>query len=263
MNRTLIQQHTSVLIKGLIAEAEALKDLGQKTLKGQLREAFVSRILRRFLTSQFGIGTGTIINQKGEQSTEFNDIIIYDKRILPPFIQEERLAVYPAECVIAIIEVRSRIDKETIRKYSDSAKKLYDEIYNPASSVHRYGPTPERPWLPLYSLIGFSHRGFKKESREKIISWMMKYAKPLLGVCIVNKFSWLKVVSPEGSLKMVDENNEETKAFIMVLLDNIRTLSQIRYLTLIQHVDWLGIYARDQTGIKKFFEEQEKALARS
>jgi len=62
-------------------------------------------------------------------------------------------------------------------------------------------------------------------------------------------------------LKIVDENNEETKAFVAVLLDNIRTESQERYSTLVspksqeRHKDWLSLYIRDQSGIKKFFEQ--------
>jgi len=260
VKRTPIQQHTSALIKGLMEEADALKNLDQKSLKGRLRELFVAKILSKFLTSQFGHGTGVIINQKGEQSEQI-DIIIYDRRILPPFIEKEKVGVYPAECVLAVIQVRSWIYKETIKEYSDSAKKLYDEIYNPASSLF-HSPLELKP---LYSLIGFYDKGiFKSESREEILNWMMKNAKPLMGVCLVNKFSWLNVMMHKtkgrGSLKMVDKtNNEETKAFIAVLIDNIRTFSQIRYLTLTQHKDWLGIYTRDQTGIRKMFEQIDMA----
>ena len=254
VNRTPIQKHTSALIKGLIEEADALKNLDQTSLIGRLRELFIAKILSKFLTSQFGTGTGVIINQKGEQSKQI-DIIIYDKRILPPFVQEEKVGVYPAECVMAVIEVRSWISKEIIKEYSDSAKKLYGEIYNPASSLF-YSPPKLKP---LYSLIGFYDRGiFKSNSEEEILNGMMNNAKPLFGVCLVNKLSWLRVVRPEGSLKMVDENNEETKAFVAVSLDNIRTFSQIRYLTLTQHEDWLGIYTRDQTGIRKMFEQRNK-----
>jgi hypothetical protein len=42
-----------------------------------------------------------------------------------------------------------------------------------------------------------------------------------------------------------------------ILLDNIRTHSQRRYLHLTDHIDWLGIYTRDQTGIKNIFEQRE------
>ncbi|MCW4043502.1 MAG: hypothetical protein NWE90_07250 [Candidatus Bathyarchaeota archaeon] len=252
MNRSPIQQHTSAIIKGFIAEVNALKNLGHQVLKGRLRELFTSRILSKFLTSQFGIGTGVIINQRGEQSKEL-DIVIYDRRILPPFIEEQKIGIYPAECVLAVIEVRSWISKKIIKEYSDSATKLYDETYNPNSSLYR----DYQKMRPFYNLVGFYHKGiFKNESREQILRWMMNNAKPLFGVCLVNKLSWLSVVRPEGSLKMVDEYNEETKAFIAVLLDNIRTFSQRRYLSLVNHVDWLGIYTRDQGGIRKIFEQR-------
>jgi hypothetical protein len=254
MNRSPIQQYTSEIIKGFIGEVEALRNLEHLELKGRLRELFTSRILSKFLTSQFGIGRGVIVNQSGEQSKEI-DIIIYDNRILPPFIEEQKIGVYPAESVLAVMQVRSWISKGVIKEYSDLAKKLYAETYNPASSL--YGDYPKL--RPLYSLVGFYDQGiFKNESREKILHWLTDNAKPLFGVCLVNNFSWLHVVRDEGSLKMVDENNEETKAFIAVLLDNIRTLSQRRYLSLVQHVDWLGIYTRNQTGIKKIFEQRKR-----
>jgi hypothetical protein len=254
VKRSPIQQHTSAIIKNFIQEADALKNLDHRLLKGRLRELFTLRILKKFLTSQFGIGTGVIINQRGEQSKEI-DIVIYDSRILPPFIEEQRIGVYPAESVLAVIEVRSWISKEIIKEYSNSATKLYRETYNPTSSLYRNYSRMKT----LYNLVGFYDKGiFKNESDREILQWMMSNAKPLFGVCLVNKLSWLNVVRPEGSLKMVDENNEETKAFVAVLLDNIRTLSQRRYLSLLKHVDWLGIYTRDQSGIKKIFEQRNR-----
>ena len=255
MNRSPIQQHTSALIKGFIEEANALRELDQKSLKGRLRELFTSKILSKFLTSQFGMGTGVIINQRGEQSKQV-DIVIYDRRILPPFIEEQKIGVYPAECVLAVIEIRSWISEEIIREYSGSAAQLYQEIYNPDSSLYQ----DYSNMRPLYALLGFYDKGiFKNENSEEILQWMKNNAKPLFSVCLVNKLSWLNVVRPEGSLKMVDEYNEETKAFVAVLLDNIRTFSQRRYLSLVEHVDWLGIYTRDQSGIREIFEQRKSA----
>lgn len=253
MQRSLIQQYTSGIIKGFIGEVNALRNIDHRTLKGRLRELFTSRILLKYLTSQFGLGTGVIVNQKGEQSKEI-DIIVYDSRILPPFIEEQKIGIYPAESVLAVIEVRSWISKKIIKEYSDSATKLYEKIYNPASSLYR----DYRAFQPLYNLVGFYDKEiFKNESGKEILQWMMNNAKPLFGVCLVNKFSWLRVVKPEGALKLVDEYNEETKRFVAVLLDNIRTFSQNRYLSLVKHKDWLGIYARDQGGIKRIFEQRD------
>ena len=254
MNRTPIQEHTSAIIKGLIGETIAIKDLNHKALKGRLIELFTSEILSKFLTSQFG--TGTIINQRGKQSKEI-DIIVYDNRILPPFIEKQKIGVYPAESVLAAIEVRSWISKKTIKEYSKSAMRLYEQIYNPASSIYRDYPRMR----PLCNLVGFYDRGiFRNENRKEILLWMMINAKPLFGVCLVNKFSWLNVVKLEGALHMVNEKNEETKAFIAILLDNIRTLSQSRYLSLVSHVDWLSIYIRYQRGIRRIFEQRNREI---
>jgi hypothetical protein len=253
VNRSPIQQHTSALIKGLIAEARALRPLDQTTVKGRLIELFTSRLLSKFLTSQFGLGSGVIINQVGKRSKEI-DIIIYDNRILPPFIEEQGIGAYPIESVLAAIEVRSLVDKTTIRKYAKSATKLYQDLYDPQSSWYYDYPK----YTPFYCLVGFNEEGlFKQQDFNQIWSWMAKNAKPLFGVCIINNLSWLHVCTEKGGLHLVDDNNEETKAFIAILLDNIRTSSQRRYLYLVKHTDWLGIYARDQAGIKKEFERRE------
>lgn len=256
MNRSPIQQHTSALIRGLIDETKALKGLDQNTVKGTLIELFTSKIVCNFLTSQFGWGNGVIINQMGKQSKQI-DIIIYDNRILPPFIEEHKIGVYPVESVLAAIEIRSWVSKETIQKYAKSVAELYNEIYNPECSLYK----DSKKYIPLYCLVGFyEDEIFKNQNFEEIWSWMANNAKPLFGVCVINKLSWLHVVGERGALHMVDENNEETKAFMAILLDNLRTLSQHRYLSLVNHVDWLGIYARDQAGIKNIFEKREAEI---
>jgi hypothetical protein len=253
VNRSPIQQHTSALIKGLIAESKALKTFDQTTVKGRLIELFTSRLLSRFLTSQFGVGSGVIINQIGKRSSQI-DIIIYDTRILPPFIEEQNIGVYPIEAVLAAIEVRSRVDKSTIKKYAKKVAKLYEEVYDPTCSWYY----DYQEYLPFYCLVGFNENGlFKKQDFNQIRDWMANNVKPLFGVCIINNLSWLHVCTEKGGLHLVDENNEETKAFVAILLDNIRTVSQRRYLHLTRHIDWLGIYARDQTGIKNEFEKRE------
>ena len=99
---------------------------------------------------------------------------------------------------------------------------------------------------------------FGNKSFDQVWSWMSDNAKPLFGVCVINKLSWLHVCGNRGSLHMVDSYNEETKSFMAILLDNIRTRSQQRYLRLMkEHIDWLGIYTRDQAGMKKIFEDRE------
>jgi len=102
---------------------------------------------------------------------------------------------------------------------------------------------------PLCSLFGFKDNDICKEleNNNQIYDWMMNNAKPLFGVCVLNKFSWLNVMRQQGALKRFRDDNAETKAFIAPLLDNIRTISQIRYSHVsFRHNDWFSIYTRDQ-----------------
>jgi hypothetical protein len=173
---------------------------------------------------------------------------------LPPFIEEQKEGCYPVESVLAAIEVRSRVDKSTIQMYAKSVTKLYNEVYDPDWSFYR----DCSKYLPFYCLVGFCEEElFKGKNFDEIWTWMANNAKPLFGVCVINQLSWLYVCGQKGALHLVDKYNEETKAFMAILLDNIRTRSQQRYLHLIQHIDWLGIYMRDQGGIREHFEKIE------
>ena len=126
MVRSSIKAHTTAIIEGIIAQASSLGPVTNPTLKGELRELLIADLFSRFLVPDFGIGSGQIINQKEELSHQI-DIIIYDKRILPPFVQYLNLGLYPAEAVIAVIEVKSQLSKSNIIETSNNNDKLLNE----------------------------------------------------------------------------------------------------------------------------------------
>ena len=132
--KKLIKRYSTAIIDGLVKKISASSPLNHRLTKGELRELFVTNILAAFLTKQFDTGTGIIINQREEQSNQ-TDIIIYDNRILPPFIKEQHIGVYPAESVVGVIEVKSVLDKRAMIESEESAKILHEKIYNPNSSI--------------------------------------------------------------------------------------------------------------------------------
>ena len=151
MVRSSIKAHTTAILEGIIAQASSLGPITNPTLKGELRELLIVDIFSRFfLFPDFGIGTGQIINQKEELSHQI-DIIIYDKRILPPFVQYKNLGLYPAEAVIAIIEVKSQLSKENIIKTSKKNRKLLFDIYSRDASIYK----DLHKFQPLTSIVGF------------------------------------------------------------------------------------------------------------
>jgi len=257
MKRTLIQKHSSAIIRGLSEKISALSDLNHKLSKGELRELFVSNILKAFLTEQFSLGSGVIINQAGYQSNQ-TDIIIYDNRILPPFIKEQHIGVYPAECVLATIEAKSILTNAEILKAEKAAHKLKNEIYAQQYSIYRdFGL-----FKPLCAIIGFYGNGSKYlADSEKGKVWLNNNISNIFAICLINKYSWLNLEKNGWGKRDGDKiANEETKRFIAVLLDNIRTSSLRRMKQMEQeHKDWLSVYIRDQEAIHKYFNTTKTA----
>jgi hypothetical protein len=255
MERTLIQQYATGIVKGLIEQARSLGDLDHGPTKGRLRELFVTNVLKRYLTSQFGVGSGIVVNQKGEQSREM-DIIIYDNRILPPFIREERLGVFPIESVVATIEVKSRMTKSSLLDANESAKQLRKEIASPRASIY----TDEHLQPPGLSFVAFKgHDVGDLKDENSGSDWLKANITDMTMICLVGGFSWIKV--ERWRLKESNEFAEETKRYIGVLLDNIRTQSERTYSLLWssskKHRDWIGVYTRDNDEVKRFFDSQD------
>ncbi len=84
MENTLIKDFATSIVKGFYYKMVALKQLQHKSTNGELKELFLKDLLCEFLTSQFGVGTGVVIDSQGNTSKQI-DIIVYDNRLLPPF----------------------------------------------------------------------------------------------------------------------------------------------------------------------------------
>jgi hypothetical protein len=255
MNRTLIQKHSSAIVRSQFERIHALSDLNHKLTKGELRELFVSNILRSFLTDQFSIGSGIIINQAGIQSNQ-TDIIIYDNRILPPFIKEQHIGVYPAECVIATIEIKSNLTRSELLKAEKAAFRLRNDVYSQRYSIYKDFSL----FKPHCAILGFYGRGFKQLlSEDAGKTWLVQNIKQIFAICLTNQFSWLRVRAhsdnPWARCNSDKITHEETKRFIAVLLDNIRTTS-LRRMSILEkeHKDWLSVYIRDQKHIQEYFD---------
>jgi hypothetical protein len=237
MARTLVQSYATSLVKGFVERARALKQLGHKPTKGQLRELFVSDVLKSFLTSQFGIGSGAIINQDGEQSRQM-DIVIYDNRILPPFIREENIGVYPAPSVIATIEIKTTLHKKDLLAAENAAKILSEKVFAPAV------PFGFEPLCAVFAFEG----GFDELSQEeKGKDWLSQNAAHLFNICIAEKYCWARVGNKGWSIQRHEPKTYgEATRFIALILDNVRTHAQERfkYLAAEGHHDWFSIYIR-------------------
>ena len=248
--RTIIQRYSTAIVSGLVEKIQSLSVLKHNLTKGELRELFVNDVMSSFLTNQFGIGSGIIINQYGLQSHQ-NDILIYDNRVLPPFIKEQNIGVYPVESILGVIEVKTNLTRDSLLETESKFKDLRHRICHPKYSYYNTSA-----YIPICGMIGFYGYGSKEIKDSSGAKWLNENFKNLFAICLVGRFSWLRTKG-WSICRHNPETYEETKRFIAAILDNIRTKSnRLPYKLDENHKDWLSIYLRDQEGIRNHFNQK-------
>ncbi|TSC75303.1 MAG: hypothetical protein G01um101430_510 [Parcubacteria group bacterium Gr01-1014_30] len=254
--RTIIQKDSSNIIKGFVERAENLT-LNHPGTEGQLKELFLGNVLKLFLSQQFDIGSGIITNHNGTESSQA-DIIIYDRRMIPPFIYQGNVGAYPVESVLAVIEVKSTLSpnsKNGFKKIGKDASKL-DDIYKKCTFFERSKFNSDSPRPPFFAVFSLKENMPKllHKNNKKACNWLDKKSRYISSVCIVGKYSWIRMGPPAYPKvgwkfqKGINRIYEETKRFIAVLLDNVRTTAEKRLkFSIEEHRDWLSQYIRDQS----------------
>jgi hypothetical protein len=205
MAQTLITKYTSSVAKDLVARAKDLCGLGQglEVFHGEIKELFVARLLKAFLPSQLSVGSGTVVNVPGKRCHQ-TDIIVYDNRLLPPFIQEQHLGVYPVESVIGTIEIKTTFTSTELKRTRIAIEALDGVLTEEVQYLDKTFPELLKHYelesfaplfeLPLSAVFGFGLKGIKwplDQGRGE--SHLKKYPQNFCLVCIPGEFCWAKV----------------------------------------------------------------------
>ncbi|MUH73634.1 DUF6602 domain-containing protein [Psychrosphaera haliotis] len=135
--------------------------------KGASNEEIVKNFLIQYLPKGLGITSGQAIDSNGASSKQL-DIIIYDELKTPVFFQTADLKVLPIECIYAVIEVKSMLNKSELKKSYEnmlSVKKLEKTAYfnsnSEIQSTHNlYGRCWEN-WPVAHFVFAFDSIGLE------------------------------------------------------------------------------------------------------
>ncbi len=104
----------------LVNESKDASLISHPVLKGNIREFGLGRLISQILPDGWDIGKGQIHDSFGNQSGEI-DLIIYNKKIIPPLLFNEKEGIYPIESVLYIFEIKS---KSTLKEISTTIEKF-------------------------------------------------------------------------------------------------------------------------------------------
>ena len=194
--RNLIRER----VKFALSAAKISADLEHKGVKGALRESLMSELLRPMLPPDFGVATGIIISSDDIQSAQ-QDIIVYNKRILPPFLTNGP-ALVPVESVVATIEVKSTLNATELQRAFANARtvrnlRMLSGTYGPDgrtvdvkirdASGKLVADSPSPPVsAPVLFLFAFESDLTEKSETERFAEYPDD-AYTFSGICIVGK----------------------------------------------------------------------------
>ncbi len=137
----MLKAHFAALESALIQTSLIPANAGHSLHKGTPREAFLKQYLETHLSERVALGSGEIIDAASLPNEKRNqmDIVIY-KREYPKLHFGGGINAFLAESVVAIIEVKSVLTKEELRKATLAAanvKRLKRNVVTAFSAGHQ------------------------------------------------------------------------------------------------------------------------------
>ncbi|OGY23114.1 MAG: hypothetical protein A2Y57_03190 [Candidatus Woykebacteria bacterium RBG_13_40_7b] len=124
----------------IMSEMQKLDKLSHKLSRGQHFESIAKNLLEESLPSQYGIDTGFIESAENTTQSSQQDLIIFDRLRGVPIKTYGSFKVYPSESVYAVIEVKTRIDENSLINTKNNVIKHIEELKN----------LPKSSTMPLY-----------------------------------------------------------------------------------------------------------------
>jgi len=106
---------TSVSKKMQIDFADITSKISHNGEKGTARENMLVSYLKDYIPEKYSFAKGTIVDYKDKESKQV-DIIIHDKFTTPYLVDMDSTKIIPIECVYSVVEVKSTLTKEELRK---------------------------------------------------------------------------------------------------------------------------------------------------
>ena len=191
-------------------------------LKGEIIEILVRELFRPLLPADVGVATGQIIDTKGRVSTQ-QDIIIYDKSILPPVLFETQKGLFPVESVLYTIEIKTTLTAKEVQTTHASAVKLREFEYLAGNDIN---PNPDRLRCVIFALNSdLSDAGKSEAQRYKEI--YDKDFPHVRAICVADKEYWHEV---NGSWLRhpIQAQHDEVLSFIGGIMNTYKNVAKNR-----------------------------------
>jgi hypothetical protein len=123
MTNIIFRERLNNIIGYCLKEAQLAKAVNHSGMTGEIRQLLIDQILRPLLPDGTKIGTGKITDRDGNLSAQ-TDVVIYNSRILPSIMFDEKMGLFPIESVHYAIEIKSCLTSVELNKSIKNGKLL-------------------------------------------------------------------------------------------------------------------------------------------
>jgi len=229
------QDFVKAKVSAAVAASKAAAEVKHKGLKGQLREIFIRDLLRPFLPSDVGVGTGEVISHTDQTSTQ-QDVIIYDRAILPPVVFEQACGVFPIESVLYTIEVKTRLGESDLQSALESAADLSGFSYAAGEYDKNDQPREHEVTKAMPLLFAFDSSWTDKRVIDVCTQVLADKGRQggepnagLKAICVAGKGCWYRS-GQDGKSKetLADEGHSEIMRFLSLILHGYKDIAASR-----------------------------------
>lgn len=208
------------------ATFKTLGSISHGPTKGLCQESEWILWLRRYLPQRYSVGTGFIVDSKGEQSAQ-QDIIIFDRQYSPLFMVHPDVQYIPAEAVYAVIEVKTNLSKPELLDAAEKISSVKSLYRAPAQDVvHAGGVFPPQQrgrilgFVASYSTVWKGHGIWG--NLEKILTVT---SDQIDGGCVLDKGAFSAFYSPKRAIiQHTTSANDALIGFLGLMTEEIKKL---------------------------------------
>lgn len=193
--------------------------------KGAFREFFLAQLIKPLLPHQFGVGAGVVVAANGEQSRQ-TDVVIFDRRKLPPILLTGDRGLFPIDSVLAAVEVKSQLKSSDYPQLVAAARRLAPrDSDNPSGLTIMTRGTGVNGETKYPLCVAFAYTSdAQRDEFERLEEQCPGGSHFLRVVCVLDKGLWIQGQLPSRQ----SEQKTNACAFMLAVLNRLEEVAGSR-----------------------------------
>ena len=213
-------------VAAMMAKYNEAGSVAHMGVRGQLREKYLIEFFRDVIPQSFSITSGIICDASGASSMQM-DFIVTNDAMLPSMALHEDISIVPIEAALMTAEIKSNLTVQALEQVEKQASAIGELRYTYRTSSDSIDLAAPKFMIPSV-ILAYNCNVNKKKLEE-----FLERNRFIVGICVVNNFSLLKLSSSSSTfVNPRDEKGEfwETLVFVGKLYHALQDVSLSRVL---------------------------------